>query len=68
MGRSLVGQAPSFESRYIFEEEYQRECCPPNAMIQTLSYLDRRYGGPESYFLGGGLVYPTPTSQQPYKP
>jgi protein-tyrosine phosphatase len=53
--RSLDGQGPAQEAHYSSEEEYRRECCPPEAMLLTLSHLERHYGGVESYLLGGGL-------------
>ena len=53
--RSLDGQAPAFEARYTSEQDYQRECCPPDAMLGTLRHLDERYGGPQAYLLEGGL-------------
>jgi protein-tyrosine phosphatase len=37
-------------------EEYRREFCPPEAMLDTLRHLDERYGGVEEYVLGPGLT------------
>lgn len=36
-------------------QDYQREFCPPEAMLSTLQHLQERYGGVEPYLVGGGL-------------
>ncbi|MDP7396453.1 MAG: tyrosine-protein phosphatase [Lentisphaeria bacterium] len=53
--RSLDEQAPDLEAHYTSEQEYQRDCCPPDVMLGTLRHLDECYGGPQAYLLEGGL-------------
>ena len=53
--RSLDGRAPDFEASYTSEEEYRKNCCPPEAMAGTLEHIDREYGGVEAYVLGSGV-------------
>ena len=35
--------------------DYQRDYCPPEAMLEVLAHLDGKYGGIEQYLLGGGV-------------
>ena len=42
-------------SNYTWED-YQRENCPPESMLDTLSYLGERYGGVEGYVRAIGLT------------
>ena len=37
-------------------QDYQRNNCPPEAMLQTLAHLVDRYGDAESYLLSGGMT------------
>ena len=36
-------------------EDYQRDFCPPDAMLKVLDYVDERYGGIEAYARTTGL-------------
>ena len=61
--------APYLISRYLNEHalsdvatdgytwrEYQRDSSPHEAMLETLRYLEERYGGAERYALGAGMT------------
>ena len=37
-------------------EDFQREFCPPEAMLMTLEHLEQHYGGVEGYVLATGLT------------
>ena len=37
-------------------QDYQRDHCPPEAMIETLRHVEARYGGVEAYVLGAGMT------------
>ena len=47
--------APPDLSDTYSEEDYRRDQCPPEAMLETLSHLDDRYGGAEFYVRDCGL-------------
>ena len=51
----LRAQAPPELADGFDWEEYTRDYCPPEAMIETLQHLDGRYGSIEAYLLGGSL-------------
>ena len=36
--------------------DYEREFCPPQAMLMTLAHLEQRYGGVEAYVRAAGLT------------
>ena len=37
------------------EEDYRRDQCPPEAMLETLAHLEDRYGGADAYVRHCGL-------------
>ena len=37
-------------------QDFQREYCPQDAMLETFAHIDGTYGGVESYLLGAGLA------------
>ena len=60
--------APFFVAKYLAEEappevsaecydwrDYQRDFCPPEAILKVLDYLDDTYGGVEAYLCSTGL-------------
>ena len=60
--------APFFVAKYLAEEappevsaecydwrDYQRDFCPPGAILKVLDHLDDTYGGVEAYLCGTGL-------------
>ena len=55
--RYLTEQAPPevAASGYSWKD-YQREYTPPDAMLETLRYLEQGYGGIEAYVLDTGLT------------
>ena len=56
MDRYFAEWAPSgvTPSNYTWED-YQRDFCPPEAMLRVLGHLDERYGGIEEYVRQIGL-------------
>ena len=55
--RHLVEPVPEDVGKGIETwQDYQRMNCPPETMSLTLDHLERRYGGPEAYLLGGGAT------------
>ena len=56
LDRFFAEQAPPWLSpdnyRYA---DYQRDFCPPDAMLKVLAYIDERYGGIEGYARTAGL-------------
>ena len=48
---ALMANAPSEWTDSFTWRSYTADFCPPEAMYQTLAYLDKRYGGVEGYLL-----------------
>ena len=47
---------PMGASREYTWRDYERDHCPPEAMLDTLSYVEERYGGVEAYVMGAGMT------------
>ena len=56
LARYFAEQAsPEITPTNYTREDYQRDFCPPEAMLKVLDHIDRGYGGVESYVLKIGL-------------